>query len=257
MTGVLATLAALLAAAAVTPPPANVGFDYQLGGPYPPAADAGVVVRDRLEPPAGRYDVCYVNAFQTQPGSARTWRKRHPELLLRRQGRLVEDPDWPGEYLLDTGTAAKRRALARVVGRQVDSCARAGYEAVEPDNLDSWTRSRKRLSGADNAAFATLLVARAHRRGLAIAQKNAAELLRRARAIGFDFAVVEECQPYDECDDFMAVYGDRVFELEYPDNGGVAGFEAACAARGDRISITLRDRDVVPRGEPAYLSRSC
>ena len=253
----IAALAALLAAAAVSPPPADVPFDYQIGGPYPPAADAGIVERDRLEPSAGRYDVCYVNAFQTQPEEAASWRKRHPELLVRRKGRFVQDPDWPGELLLDTGTAAKRRALARIVGRRIDGCGAAGYEAVEPDNLDSWTRSRKRLSKADNAAFAALLVRRSHRRGLAVAQKNAAELLGRARAIGFDFAVVEECQPYDECDDFTAVYGDRVYELEYDDNGGLAGFQAACAARGDRISITYRDRDVVPAGEDGFVALYC
>src|SRR5690606_24638737 len=44
-------------------------LDYQLGGAYDVADDVTVVVRDREAPPAGVVlDVCYVNAFQTQPG---------------------------------------------------------------------------------------------------------------------------------------------------------------------------------------------
>src|SRR5438876_123758 len=82
--------------------------------------------------------------------------------------------------------------------------------------------------------------------GLAIAQKNAAEISAKGARIGFDFAIAEECQAYSECGSYTRVYGARVIEIEYPDNGGRAGFEAACRARGDSISIVYRDRDVLP-----------
>ncbi len=52
-----------------TPPPVNAGFDYQLGGDYPPPTGVTVVTRDVTGSPApGTYGICYVNAFQTQPG---------------------------------------------------------------------------------------------------------------------------------------------------------------------------------------------
>jgi hypothetical protein len=48
-----------------------------------------------------------------------------------------------------------------------------------------------------------------------------------------------------------------VIEIEYPDNGGPAGFAAACRARGKLISIVYRDRGVTPAGRPGYVERGC
>ena len=253
-----AVLASPAEGAAVVLPPADAAFDYQLGGPYPPDPQVGIVDRDRSERPVpGRYNVCYVNAFQTQPGETAWWRRHHPGLLLRtRSGRLVVDRAW-GEVLLDTSTGRKRAAIARIVGRWIDGCRARGFQAVEPDNLDSWSRSGGRLTLAENAALARRLVRRAHAAGLAIAQKNDTAMLPRARRTGFDFAVVEECQVYAECSAYERVYGTRVYEIEYADAGGRAGFDRACAARGSRISITYRDRDLVPRGRPGYVAAYC
>ena len=168
----------------------------------------------------------------------------------------VVDGQW-NEQLLDTSTRAKRRALAGILGTWMAGCARAGSNAVEPDNLDSWSRSEGALSVHDNLAFAASLVRRAHALGLAIAQKNAAEISTTGRRIGFDFAIAEECQAYSECDRYTRVYGDHVIEIEYPDNGGVANFTAACKARGGQISIVYRDRDVLPTGQRGHLERHC
>jgi hypothetical protein len=217
------------------------------------------VTRDRTDAPApGTYGICYVNAFQTQPGETAWWTAHHPDLLLRdRAGHLVGDPDWPGEYLLDVRTPAERAALLRIVGDWFDGCARSGYRAIEPDNLDSWTRSHAQLTRDQGLAFAALLVQRAHARGLAVAQKNAAELgsLGRTR-VGFDFAVAEECQVYDECGVYLAAYGAHVIEIEYTDTPR-AGYTAACSARGARVSVLLRDREVVPRGAAGYVFEHC
>jgi hypothetical protein len=244
-------------AAAVQAPPAHAPVSYQLGGAFAPPPGVVIVDRDRAARPVqGAYNVCYVNAFQAQPEELRWWRARHRGLLLARGGRAIVDRAW-NEQLLDTGTGAKRRALAGVVGRWIDGCARAGFQAVEPDNLDSWGRSRGALTRADNLAFAALLIARAHARGLAIAQKNAAEVAPAGRRLGFDFAVAEECQRYRECGAYLRAYGSRVIEIEYPDNGGEANFVAACRARGNRISIVYRDRAVTPAGRPGYVERRC
>lgn len=241
------------------PPAANARFDYQIGGAYQPVSGVRIVDRDRKASPAkGRYSICYVNAFQTQDNEVAWWRKHHLPLLLHtRTGKLVEDPNWPGEFLFDTSTAKKRQALLKIVGRWFDGCATKGFQAVEPDNLDSWTRSHRLLTKADNLAFATLLVARGHRNGLAVAQKNTTELGRAGKTKAhFDFAIAEECQVWSECSGYTSVYGRHVIEIEYTDNGR-AYYRAACRARGDRISIILRDRDVVPRGEKAYVYRAC
>ena len=234
--------------------PATGVFDYQIGGDYPPASRVRIVDRDRTSAPAtGRYNICYVNAYQAQPGDLAWWQRTHPSLLLRdARGAVIIDRDW-NEALLDISTPAKRDAVAVVVGGWFAGCARSGYDAIEPDNLDSYTRSEDRLTAADAVAFATLLAGVAHRHHLLIGQKNASELAARLRRAGYDFAVAEECQEYDECGAYTSAYGTKVIEIEYTADR----FEQACKVRRGRVSLILRDRDVVAQGQPGYVSRTC
>ncbi|NUP17823.1 MAG: endo alpha-1,4 polygalactosaminidase [Streptomyces sp.] len=241
-------------AAGVELPEPGVAFDYQIGGAYPPPDGVRAVSRDRTAKPApGVYSICYVNAFQAQPDTEGWWQDRHPDLLLRdADGTLVVDEDWD-EALLDISTAAKRERLAGIVGEWIDGCAEAGFQAVEADNLDSHERSDGLLTATDDMAFGKLLASRAHAAGLAIGQKNAAGLARQGRDLGFDFAVAEECGQYDECGAYADAYDDRVFVIEYRRDG----LDAACEEWGDRLSVVLRDLDVVPAGEAGYRRRTC
>jgi hypothetical protein len=204
-------------------------------------AQVGIVVRDRADSPvAGRYNVCYVNAFQTQPDERRFWRA-HWRLVLARDGRPVVDSAW-GEWLLDTRTPRKRARIAGIVGRWIDGCAASGFDAVELDNLDSWSRSRRLIRPRQNKRLARLLVARAHRAGLAVAQKNWAEW--DGRVAGFDFAIAEECGRWHECGSYVRHYGRRVLVVEYRR----ADFDATCARWGSTLAVVLRDRALSPTG---------
>jgi hypothetical protein len=253
-------------AAALDLPPANGQFDYQIGGAYTPAATVRIVDRDRAEQPvAGKYNICYINAFQAQTEDARWWKTNHNNLLLKdAQGHYVVDSGWD-EILFDISTAAKRSALLAIIGGWIDGCRNAGFQGLEPDNLDSWTRSKKLLTQQDDIAFAILLAQRAHQDGLAIAQKNTSEIAAQGVSqIHFDFAIAEECQAYTdasgngpECDTYTAYYGNQVYEIEYTDDGGLPNFNAACKARGAKISIIYRDRDVVPAGTTGYVYKWC
>lgn len=226
--------------------PVGTGVDYQLGGNRSVPDDVGIVVRDREAKPAGRYDVCYVNGFQTQPNEKSNWSGERRRLLLQdERGRLVEDEAW-GEWLFDIRTPAKRAKLARIVGRWTQGCAKAGYEAVEYDNLDSFLRSDGLMKKRHAVAFARLLTARAHRAGLAVGQKNLAGF--RGTKVGFDFAVAEECGRYDECGEYAKVYGRRVLVIEYRRQD----FRKTCAAWGDRLSVVFRDLDLSPDGRREY-----
>ena len=69
--------------------------------------------------------------------------------------------------------------------------------------------------------------------------------------------MAEECHVFAECGAYTAAYGDEVLEVEYDDAGGLRNFRGACRALGDRLSITYRDRGVVPRGRPGYRSARC
>ncbi|MGD9959567.1 endo alpha-1,4 polygalactosaminidase [Nocardioides sp.] len=221
--------------------PVGTDVDYQLGGPRAAPAHVGIVVRDRrAHPAAGRYNICYVNGFQTQPDERAFW-KRHPRLLLRRGGQPVVDGAW-NETLLDLRSPAKRTALSVIVGRWTQRCADDGFDAVEFDNLDSFTRSQGLLGRGQAVAYARLLVRAAHRAGLAAGQKNLVGF--DGRTVGYDFAVAEECGRYRECGGYVAHYGRRVLAIEYRRRD----FQHTCAVWGSNLAVVLRDRNLSPTG---------
>ena len=70
---------------------------------------------------------------------------------------------------------------------------------------------------------------------------------------GFDFAVVEECAEFDECEAYEAVYGDHVIAIEY--DGTV--FLTACSDGQLPESAVLRDRDLSAPEDPGYVFELC
>ncbi|MEU6258402.1 endo alpha-1,4 polygalactosaminidase [Streptomyces sp. NPDC047043] len=230
-------------------PPRHAGFDYQIGGAYPPPAGVRIVSRDRTASPApGLYNICYVNAFQSQPDERASW---PADLLLRdKDGQVAVDEDW-GEALLDIRTPAKRKRVAARIDGWIDGCAAKGFDAVEPDNYDSYTRSRHLLTASDATAFITLLARHAHARQLAIAQKNTVELAGLRKRTGLDFAVAEECAEYDECGQYAKAFDDRVVVVEYSDSG----LRKALAGFGGRLSIVRRDVMVSTPGSDDYVRK--
>lgn len=240
--------------AAVRLPTPNVGFDYQIGGAFAPAPSVGIVSRDRkASPSSAPYDVCYVNAFQTEatPGDPDHEDNWPPGVVWDER----EDPDWPGEHPIDIGTNANRRTAAEFVNSRLEHCAQQGFDAVELDNLDTFTRYPDApFDEQDAIAYARLLVEFAIESGLAVGQKNTPELLDVARTeIGFGFAIVEECGAYDECQPYVDTYEGRVYDVEYT----AEGLAAACEAIGDVGTVIQRDRDLVTPDDPGYVFATC
>ena len=234
-------------------PPANARLDYQLGGAYSPPSGVTIVSRDRTAAPAaGLYSICYINGFQIQPDEEAFWLNQHPDLILRTaSGAPVIDPDWD-EMLLDVGTPAKRAAIGTIVDDWITGCKTAGFAAIEIDNLDSVTRSAGLLDEAAAVAMMRRFADAGHAAGLAVSQKNSSELVVRKAELGTDFAVVEECNHYDECDVYKAGYGEHVIVIEYVR----ADFTAGCTAYPG-LSIVLRDRDLVTPQNAAYVYDGC
>ncbi len=234
-------------------PTGNASFDYQIGGAYSPPSGVEIVSRDREDPPApGLYNICYVNGFQTQPHDEDWWLDNHPDLILRDgNGDPVVDDAW-GEFLLDIRTSGNRDALLAIVGAWVEQCAADGFDAIEIDNLDSYSRSDGLLEASQAVAYMGMLSDVAHANGLASAQKNATDLLGDVAAMGTDFAVAEECNRWNECGDYMGTYGDLVFVIEYRQQD----FDAGCADFPN-LSIVLRDLDVSTPSSGSYVYDGC
>jgi hypothetical protein len=249
----------------------DTGFDYQLGGVSPPPEGTGIVVRDSTaEPATGLYSVCYINGFQTQPGAAEEW----GDLVLREDGRPVLDPDWPDEALLDTGSEDSRLRIADRLALLIAGCAEAGFDAVEFDNLDSYTRSGGMPSGEgsagesanreerptregkltleDNLALARLLSTGARDHGLAVAQKNTPEAADAASGV-FDFAIAEDCGAFDECDAYAGAF-EVVLDIEYATGDEFADL---CAAGAVPSTAIRRDLGLVPASVDGYVFERC
>ena len=243
----------------VYPVPIGGEIDYQLGGSYPPGPNVSIVARDSSEYPAEAvYSICYVNAFQSQPQDAADWLDNHSELLLMdAAGEPVIDPNWPDEMMFDTSTAANRQAIAGIIGETITECKNRFFDAVEFDNLDSYTRSDGALSQQDNLDLATLLVEATHNLGMSAGQKNSVELGERGRdEAGFDFAVAEECAQFDECGAYTDVYGEYVINIEYSDALSTP-FAEICADPATPASTVLRDRDLATPDSADYVYEAC
>lgn len=235
-----------------TLPPTGGYFDYQLSGDYPPPNEVLVVTRDWFAgtPADGLYNICYVNAFQTQPpddDDRPDEREGWPaEVVLPN-----EDPAWEGEYVIDLSTAELRAAAAAHVTTMIATCAEKGFHAVEFDNLDTYSRFDGLPFGqAETIDYAATLTAVAHDLGLAVGQKNTVELTREQSLdrIGFDFAVVEECAEFDECAAYRAVFDLHVLSIEYSPEGMVE----ACTQFGVGVPVLRRDLNLVTPDDPAY-----
>lgn len=265
--GLAVALLALAACSSPVPQPVTVGIaplpatgwvDYQLGGAWSPPAEVAVVVRDRTDPPLeGAYSICYINGFQTQPGEAQFWLDEHSGLLVRDEsGEPQFDENWPDEMALDTSTEDTRTALASIIGEWITGCRDEGYQAVEFDNLDSYSRFDG-LTIDDNVALATVLVASAHSLGLAAGQKNSAELGTRGRdEIGFDFVVSEECFVYDECAGYAEIYGDQFIDIEYQ-RDEPSELDALCEHESLPRLHVVRDPLLVVGSDPDIVFWNC
>lgn len=248
-------LAVLIAGCSSSPQvfPGGAQFDYQLGGGYEPPEGVSVVVRDATDDPAvGMYSICYLNAFQTQPQAAESWLAAG--LVLEVDGNLLADPDWPDEYLLDTGSASTKKAIAARIAEDILQCARKGFDAVELDNLDSYGRSHGQLTFQDNLEVAKVLVKQVHDLGLLVGQKNAAEESGRLRDIGFDFAVAEQCVAFDECSTYTSAYGANVLAIEYLEG---SGSDDPCEAPDKPTSTIVRDLNLTMPDDAAYRYTAC
>ncbi|WP_443080412.1 endo alpha-1,4 polygalactosaminidase [Streptomyces sp. SP18BB07] len=131
-----------------------------------PAGRRAGVSRSYEDPAApGAYNICNFNALQAQEDAEDDW---DPDLLLRdADGKVVRDEEWK-EAVLDIRTAAKRERVASRVNGWIDGCAAKGYQAVEPDNYDTFTRFPDHLTAGQAKAFMKLLSAHAHAKGPAV-----------------------------------------------------------------------------------------
>ncbi|EBA07174.1 endo alpha-1,4 polygalactosaminidase [Sagittula stellata] len=232
-------LAVAWAASLATPAAAQPTWDWQLTEPFDLSRAVEVMDLDPQNHPQADIDalkargvklICYVSV-----GTWEAWRPLDvPGDVL---GKTL--PDWPDERYLDI---RRHDVLLPVMTDRFRRCADAGFDAVEPDNMDAHLNdSGFALTPDDTRDYVALLAESAHALGLEIGQKNAPDLAA-ALAPTLDFAILESCHEHGWCDAFApyVAAGKPVFAAEYraPDAGACAAAEAA------GLSLIFKDRDL-------------
>ena len=168
----------------------------------------------------GRRVMCYFSA-----GSADDRREDFGRFASADVGRPLDG--FPRERWLDV----RSEAVLAVMLDRLDLAAARGCDGVEPDNVDGYLHETGfEIAPRDQITYSRALANAAHRRGLAVAQKNAIafsdELVEYV-----DLQLNESCHRFDECH-LTAPYADAgkpVLNVEYP------GSEAEAEAAADTL----------------------
>jgi len=179
-------------------PPSKVSWQWQLSGPLDLSVNAQVYDVDLFDTSAaqvgqlqsqGSKVICYLSAGSYE--ADRPDSNKYPAAVL---GRTLDG--WPGERWLDI---RRLDVLLPIIAARMDLCAKKGFDAVEPDNVDGYQNdSGFSLTAKDQETFNRALAKLAHDRGLAIGLKNDVDQVALLQPV-FDFAVNEQCAEYNEC----------------------------------------------------------
>ncbi len=194
--------------------PAGTSWYWQLQGSINVNQTAKVYDLDLFDQPKTTFDalkmsqhilICYFSA-----GTYEDWRPDEKQFPAASLGNGL---GWPGEKWLDVRNSTVRAIMLS----RLDLAKNKGCDGVEPDNVDGYANnSGFNLSKQDQINFLTFLADEAHKRGMTIALKNATDLVQ-SLAPKFDFAVVEECFKYNECDAYspFVAQNKAVLNAEY------------------------------------------
>jgi hypothetical protein len=198
------------------PKPTTAPWQWELQGKFELTPGASVYEIDGFEysaanvreiHAAGAKAICYLDV-----GSWEEYRpdaSKFPKSVL---GKRYEG--YPEERWLDIRQYKK---FAPIIEARIAMCAHKGFDAVEPDNINGWeNKTGFPLTRADQLKYNRWIAKQVHKAGMAVALKN--DSLQVNELVGsFDFAVVEQCFEYEECERFspFVAAGKAVFEAEY------------------------------------------
>ena len=162
-------------------------------------------VIDRLHA-QGKQVICYFSAGTFEP-----WR---PDVdLFANVPMGGAHYAYPSEIWLDVSSPE----TAKVMANRMDMAVALGCDGVELDNVDGFVADTGLSITYDQAiAYQRSLANEAHKRNLAVALKNAIEMIPDV-AQYFDLAINEVCLVWNECGSYSAMIaaGKPVFHVEY------------------------------------------
>jgi hypothetical protein len=168
--------------------------------------------------------VCYMDVGTYEPGRPDTG-----DFPASLKGSAVQG--WPGELWLDVRPSGPNYpALQSIMLARFKVCQSKGFDAVEPDNMDSYQNSPGfSTSASDQLAFNEWVAQTVHGLGLAVFQKNDLDQIP-TLVTYFDGILDEQCNEYSECSS-LAPYtkaNKPAWDAEY--SGGTAFCSADVSA---------------------------
>ena len=179
--------------------------------------------------------ICYISV-----GSYENWRTDADQFPDEVLGKDYEG--WSGEKWLDI---RRIDLLAPIMLARLDLCKAKGFDALEPDNMEIYANDTGfPLTYEDQLRYTLWLAEEAHKRGLAIGQKNAPDQTRDLVGV-LDFAITEDAFYYEWAKDMLPyIQADKpVFAAEYTDLPG--DFQEFCRQSKELgFSTILKHRDL-------------
>lgn len=156
---------------------------------------------------AGRKAVCYMSA-----GTWENWRPDRDDFPEEVKGKRYSG--WRGERWLDI---RRLDLLEPIIKARLEQCKQKGFDGVEFDNIDGYLHETGfPLTYEDQLKYNIFLANEAHLRGLNAGYKNNPGQIQELLPY-FDWALVEQCVQYDECDLYIPFVqaGKPVMAAEY------------------------------------------
>jgi len=202
----------------------------------------------------GKRVVCYMDAGTYEPD--------RPDSAQFPAGLLGSDVvGWPGEKWLDVRPGGPDYAtLQAIMTARFQLCAQRGFDAVEPDNLDSYENSPGfSTTGDDQLAYNRWIAQTVHGLGLAVMQKNDLDQIPDL-VTDFDGVLDEECNKYTECDTLAPYHaaGKPIWNAEYTDDGETTAMfcasDASASITGALFSLALDGSVFMPCSDDAGIT---
>jgi hypothetical protein len=222
-------------------PPENLTWYWQLQGTVNNAEPVAAYDIDGFENGAGEVEalhakgihvICYIDV-----GTAEDWR---PDYSSFPASDLGNSNGWPGERYIDIADTAVNEPIMTA---RFEMCKAKGFDAVEPDNEDTYEEGSKTgfvITKAEQETYDDWIAGEVHSLGMAVFQKNGGELVSNLESLS-DGAVTEECNVYDECANYepYLAAGKPVLNAEYGSSDAFCSADDAAGIMGARFDLEL------------------
>jgi hypothetical protein len=180
----------------------------------------------------GQHMICYVDV-----GTAENWR---PDNASFPSSVLGDQNGWPGERWLDIRQLS---VLEPVMAARFQMCRQKGFDAVEPDNMDSYENTTGfPLQASDQLTYNLWIAAEVHSLGMAVLQKNDPDQASALQPF-FDGVLDEQCNQYNSCSAYQPYVsaGKPVLNAEYDASlyPGMCSSDAAKGIMGALLPLAL------------------